>query len=72
MSAPRRVGLRRLRAAKEFSQEGFTQAVGLNRAYYGGIERRERNVGAVNLYRIAEARGPRLSAFFVEVEKLEQ
>lgn len=60
--------VRRLRAARGFSQEGFAQAVGLNRAYYGGIERGQRNVGAVNLYRIAGTLGMGLSEFFAEVE----
>lgn len=60
--------VRRLRANRGFSQEGFAQAVGLNRAYYGGVERGERNVGAVNLYRIAGALGLSLSEFFAEVE----
>ena len=44
--------VRRLRAARGFSQEGFAQAVGLNRAHMGGLERGQRNVGAVNLHRI--------------------
>lgn len=60
--------VRRLRAARGHSQEGFAQAVGLNRAYYGGVERGERNVGAVNLHRIAGALGMSLSEFFAEVE----
>jgi transcriptional regulator with XRE-family HTH domain len=61
--------VRRLRTARGFSQEGFAQAVGLNRAYYGGVERGQRNIGAVNLYRIAGALGMSLSEFFAEVEK---
>ena len=62
------ITVRRLRAARGYSQKGFAQAVGLNRAYYGGIERGERNVGAVNLHRIAGALGMSLSEFFSEVE----
>jgi len=45
--------IRRLREARGFSQEGFAAAAGLDRAYYGGIERGERNVAALNLMRIA-------------------
>ncbi len=60
--------VRRLRAARGFSQEGFAQTVSLNRAYYGGIERGQRNVSVVNLKRIAEALGMSLSELFAEVE----
>ncbi len=49
--------VRRLRAARGYSQEGFARAVGLNRAYFGGIERGQRNVGVVNLHRIAKTGG---------------
>lgn len=61
--------VRRLRAARGHSQEGFAQAAGLNRAYMGGVERGQRNVGAVNPYRIAEALGLSLSEFFAELER---
>jgi transcriptional regulator with XRE-family HTH domain len=50
---PRMTGSR-LRATRGYSQERFAQEVRLNRAYMGGVERGQRNVGAVNLYRIAE------------------
>ncbi len=45
--------IRELRRAKGFSQEGFAAEAGLGRAYYGGIERGERNVAALNLIQIA-------------------
>jgi transcriptional regulator with XRE-family HTH domain len=63
--------VRRVRAARGYSQESFAQAAGLNRAYYGGIERDQRNVGAVNLHRIAEALGMGLSEFSAEEEREE-
>lgn len=47
--------LRTLRAERGWSQEGFAHHCGLDRAYYGGIERGERNVAALNLLRIARA-----------------
>src|SRR5215207_2530271 len=45
---------RRLRAARDYSQEAFAQEAfaqeaKLNRAYMGGVERGQRNVGVVNL-----------------------
>ncbi len=64
--------VRRLRAARGYSQEAFAQAARLNRAYMGGVERGQRNVGVVNLHRIAEALGMSLSDFFAEVENLEK
>jgi len=66
----RKVGetVRRLRAAQGYSQESFAQEARLNRAYMGGVERGQRNVGVVNLYRIAEALNMSLSDLFDEVE----
>jgi len=45
--------IRKVRNEKGFSQEGFALKVGLGRSYYGGVERGERNVAALNLMRIA-------------------
>jgi transcriptional regulator with XRE-family HTH domain len=66
----RRIGdtIRRLRAERGYSQESFAWATGLHRTYMGGIERGERNVGVVNLARIAEELDMSLSEFFAEVE----
>lgn len=61
--------VRRLRAARGFSQESFAQEAKLNRAYMGGVERGQRNVGVVNLYRIAEALNMSLTELFAEVEE---
>ena len=47
--------IRRLREEKGLSQEEFAGLADLDRAYYGGIERGERNVAALNLIKIAEA-----------------
>lgn len=60
--------VRRLRAARGFSQESFAQEARLNRAYMGGVERGQRNVGVVNLHRIADALNMSLSELFAEVE----
>jgi transcriptional regulator with XRE-family HTH domain len=47
--------IRQVREKKGISQEDFAALAGLSRAYYGSIERGERNVAALNLMRIARA-----------------
>ena len=47
--------IRRLREEKGLSQEEFAGLADIDRAYYGGIERGERNVAALNLIKIADA-----------------
>ena len=47
--------IRELRSRAGYSQEGFAAEIGLDRAYFGGVERGERNVAALNLVRIATA-----------------
>lgn len=49
---------RKIRAHREkrgLSQEEMAGLAGLDRAYYGGIERGERNVASLNLVKIASA-----------------
>ena len=47
--------IRRVREVRGFSQENFAVMAGLGRAHYGGIERGEHNISALNLMRIAAA-----------------
>ena len=47
--------IRKVRQDKGFSQEGFAIEAGLDRSYYGGVERGERNIAAINLMLIAVA-----------------
>ena len=47
--------IRKLRSARDFSQESFADACGLDRTYVGGVERGERNLGFKNILRIARA-----------------
>jgi transcriptional regulator with XRE-family HTH domain len=47
--------IRILRKKKLFSQDKFAAEAGLDRAYYGGVERGERNIAAINLVKIAAA-----------------
>jgi transcriptional regulator with XRE-family HTH domain len=47
--------IRKVRQERGVSQEEFANAAGLGRSYYGGVERGERNIAALNLMRIAAA-----------------
>jgi len=47
--------LRELRTAKGLSQEALALSCDLDRTYIGGVERGERNVSLINIYRIAAA-----------------
>jgi transcriptional regulator with XRE-family HTH domain len=47
--------IRALREDSGFTQESFADHAGLDRAYYGAIERGERNLAALNLIKIASA-----------------
>jgi transcriptional regulator with XRE-family HTH domain len=49
--------LRAVRKQKGLSQEGLALACELDRTYIGGVERGERNISLVNIYRIARALG---------------
>ena len=49
--------MRRHRKERGLSQEDLALACGLDRTYIGGIERGERNVGVINLIRIARTFG---------------
>jgi transcriptional regulator with XRE-family HTH domain len=67
--------IRKVRQVRGISQEEFANTAGLGRSYYGGVERGERNVAALNLMRIAAALGvevgelfPPLEAFAVQLE----
>lgn len=62
--------IRRLREAKKVSQETFAASAGLDRAYYGGIERGERNVAALNLIKIAAALEIEVGELFPKVSAL--
>jgi transcriptional regulator with XRE-family HTH domain len=62
--------IRRLRETKNISQEEFAAQAGLDRAYYGGIERGERNVAALNLIKIAVALGSEVGELFPSLSAL--
>ena len=47
--------IRALRTAAGYSQESFAHSIGMARAYFGGVERGERNIASLNLIKIARA-----------------
>jgi transcriptional regulator with XRE-family HTH domain len=62
--------IRTLRAASGSSQEDFAVRVGLDRSYYGGVERGERNISALNLVSIALALDVEVGELFPTREQL--
>jgi transcriptional regulator with XRE-family HTH domain len=61
--------VRALRRSQGLSQEEFADTVGLHRTYVGDVERGERNVGLINVGRIADALNVSPSALLAEAEK---
>ena len=49
------VAVRKKRLARRLSQEGLAERADLHWTYIGGIERGERNVGLLNIVKIARA-----------------
>ena len=62
--------LRQLRKERGISQEGLALKSGLNRGYYGDVERGERNVALANILKIADALELPASEIHVRAEQL--
>ena len=62
--------IRRLREEKNLSQEEFAGLAGIDRAYYGGIERGERNVATINIIKIANALNVEVGELFPALSAL--
>jgi transcriptional regulator with XRE-family HTH domain len=56
--------LKAIRKDRGYSQERLAEIACLHRTYIGGVERGERNVSLVNIWRISEALRVDPSAFF--------
>jgi transcriptional regulator with XRE-family HTH domain len=62
--------LRELRKERGISQEGLALISGINRGYYGGIERGERNVALANICKLAAGLNLPPSAIHVRAEQI--
>lgn len=62
--------LRALRKERGISQEGLALKSGVNRGYYGGIERGERNVSLTNICKLAAALDLPASAIHARAEQI--
>lgn len=60
--------IRKVRKERGYSQEDFANGAGLGRSYYGGVERGERNIAALNLMRVAAALEVEVGDLFPEVQ----
>ena len=56
--------IRTLRQSAGYTQEEFAYKAGLDRSYYGAVERGERNLSVLNLLKIAEALGVDVGVLF--------
>lgn len=61
--------IRKLRLAKNWSQEELATRSGLHSTYIGGVERGERNIGLDNILKLARALGEHPSALFADFRK---
>ena len=58
--------VRKLRRAAGFTQEDFAHASGIDRSYFGGVERGDRNPALEMILRIADGLGVHPAALFEE------
>jgi transcriptional regulator with XRE-family HTH domain len=62
--------IRELRKERGIAQEGLALKSGLNRGYYGDVERGERNVSLANILKIARALEIPASEIYARAEQL--
>jgi transcriptional regulator with XRE-family HTH domain len=64
--------IRSHREGKGLSQDEMAHLAGLDRAYYGGIERGERNVSTLNLIKIAAALEMEIGELFPKIKEIKK
>ena len=64
--------LRQVRAEKDLSQEEAALAIGIDRAYYGALERAVKSPTLKTIWKIADALGVPPSALLIRAEQLLQ
>ena len=64
--------IRKVRKAKGFTQEGFAAESGIDRAYYGRIERGENNAASLNLIKIASTLKVEVGELFPSIRTLKK
>ena len=63
------VRVRSLRQKARLSQEELADKAGIHRTYIGGVERGERNLGFINILRIADALEISPASLFKGIER---
>lgn len=56
--------IREIRIKQGLSQEALALESGMDRTYIGGVERGERNISIINIFKIAKALNVRLEDLF--------
>lgn len=64
--------MRELRRERGIAQEALALSAGLNRGYYGDVERGERNVSLGNILKITRALDVRPSELFARAETIDR
>jgi transcriptional regulator with XRE-family HTH domain len=64
--------IREIRLAKGISQEQLAAISGISRSYFGGLERGERNIAALNIIRVAIALDVEVGDLFPPTEIFEK
>jgi transcriptional regulator with XRE-family HTH domain len=62
--------LRSIRQSKSLSQEDLAGLAGIDRTYVGGVERGERNLSLLNIKRLSDALGIKVSDLFHDSDEL--
>lgn len=62
------LAIRQVREETGHSQENFADHIGMNRVYYGAIERGRKNITIATLHRVAQGLGTRMADLLADVD----